>query len=120
MSRNRGRNTKPEVTLRKACFALGMRYVLNSKLPGKPDFVFPQHKVVVFVDGCFWHGCPDHYQAPATRPDFWRGKLLRNKARDASVTQQLNEAGWRVVRVWEHAVKSDLADSVAQIKIATS
>lgn len=118
MSRNRGRDTRPELVLRKACFAIGLRYVLNSNLPGRPDFVFPKGRVVVFVDGCFWHGCPDHYQAPATRRAFWADKLTRNRARDADVTRQLTAAGWCVLRIWEHAVRSNLADAVGRIKLA--
>jgi DNA mismatch endonuclease, patch repair protein len=119
MARNRGTNTKPEVLLRKACFAIGMRYILNSKLPGRPDFVFLGSKVAVFVDGCFWHGCPTHYQAPATRSEFWQDKLWRNRARDSAVTRQLTQSGWQVVRIWEHTVKSDLTGAVSRIKAAT-
>jgi DNA mismatch endonuclease (patch repair protein) len=116
MSRNRGRDTRPEVLLRKACWASGMRYVLNARLPGRPDFVFPRHKVAVFVDGCFWHGCPDHYQQPAIRADFWLDKLVRNRNRDEMVNCQLSEAGWHVVRVWEHTVRRELGDAVALIR----
>jgi DNA mismatch endonuclease (patch repair protein) len=115
MSRNRGRDTKPEVMLRKACWALGMRYTLNSKLGGRPDFVFTRSKVAVFVDGCFWHGCPVHYHAPATRADFWKTKIDRNRARDRAVTAQLSAEGWTVLRVWEHAVRSDLMSAVTLI-----
>lgn len=93
-----------------------MRYILNSKLPGRPDFVFLRSKVAVFVDGCFWHGCPTHYHAPATRSEFWQSKLRRNQVRDSMVTRQLTEAGWKVVRIWEHTIKSDLADAVSRIR----
>lgn len=115
MSRNRGRNTKPEVTLRKACWALGIRYVLDSRLPGRPDFVLPRCKVAVFVDGCFWHGCPEHYHAPATRADFWAKKIEATRQRDVSVARELETAGWKVVRIWEHSVKSDLLTVVGQV-----
>jgi DNA mismatch endonuclease (patch repair protein) len=120
MSRNSGRDTKPELKLRKACWALGMRYRLNVKLPGRPDFVLPRHKIAVFVDGCFWHGCPDHYQAPATRADFWLKKLEGNRRRDSMVAEQLSEAGWRVVRVWEHTVQRDLPAAVATVILGTA
>ena len=116
MSQNRGRNTKPEVVLRKACWSLGMRYSLGSKLPGRPDFVFGRHRVAVFVDGCFWHGCPLHYQPPATRPDFWRKKIEANKARDAVVNDSLRSLGWSVVRIWEHTVRKELSLAVNAIR----
>jgi DNA mismatch endonuclease, patch repair protein len=115
MSSNRGRDTKPEILLRKACFALGMRHRLNAKLPGRPDFVYPRLRVAVFVDGCFWHGCPIHYQAPATRAAFWQEKLKNNRRRDATVNAQLRKAGWIVVRIWEHTVRRNLPDAVATI-----
>lgn len=115
MSRNRGRDTNPEVALRKLCFALGLRYVLGSTLTGKPDFVFPRSRVAVFVDGCFWHGCPKHYQAPASRSEFWRQKIERNKARDALVNAKLAEEGWTVVRVWEHTVRADVQGAVSRV-----
>ncbi len=116
MSSNRGRDTRPELLLRKACFALGMRYRLHTGLPGRPDFVFPRLKLAVFVDGCFWHGCPIHYQAPATRAAFWRAKLHNNRRRDVTVNAQLRKAGWTVVRVWEHTVRRDLPRAVAMIR----
>jgi DNA mismatch endonuclease (patch repair protein) len=106
MARNKGRDTKPEVALRKLCWALGLRYRIRSSLFGKPDFFFPKHKVAVFVDGCFWHGCPEHYKAPSTRKEFWKKKLDANRARDALVTQTLTSEGWRVVRIWEHQLKT--------------
>lgn len=118
MSRNRGRDTKPEVTLRKACFALGLRYVLGAKLIGRPDFVFPRSRVVVFVDGCFWHACPLHYQAPANRAEFWKEKVARNRDRDAMVNSRLAADGWTVVRIWEHAVRRDLPAAVAEVAAA--
>jgi DNA mismatch endonuclease (patch repair protein) len=118
MSRNRGRDTKPELTLRKLCFALGLRYVLGSKLTGKPDFVFPGSRVAVFVDGCFWHGCPLHYQAPATRADFWKQKIESNRARDAVVNSNLADEGWTVLRIWEHTVRKDVASAVGEVLAA--
>jgi DNA mismatch endonuclease (patch repair protein) len=73
-------------------------------LPGKPDFVFRRERVAVFVDGCFWHGCPRHGRTPSSRLAYWLPKLTRNKARDRAVTRALRAAGWRVVRVWECAL----------------
>lgn len=74
----------------------------GSKLPGRPDFVFQWLKVVVFVDGCFWHGCPRHATQPKTNAAFWREKIAANKARDRRINCALNAAGWRVLRIWEH------------------
>jgi DNA mismatch endonuclease (patch repair protein) len=74
-------------------------------LPGKPDFVFRRQRVVVFVDGCFWHGCPRHLRLPATNASYWQNKIARNRARDRAVVRVLRASGWRVVRIWEHALK---------------
>ena len=72
---------------------------------GKPDFVFPKQKLAVFVDGCFWHGCPIHATQPKTNAKFWRTKIARNQARDVLVTRTLRRDGWRVLRVWEHELR---------------
>ncbi|MBI1320197.1 MAG: DNA mismatch endonuclease Vsr [Candidatus Hydrogenedens sp.] len=75
-------------------------------LPGKPDFVFRRERVCIFVDGCFWHGCLKCYKAPETNPEFWSGKVLRNRARDRKVNRLLRKDGWTVVRIWEHSLKN--------------
>ena len=77
----------------------------GSKLPGKPDFVFPRLRVAVFVDGCFWHGCPRHGTQPKTNAKFWLAKITGNKARDRQVNRRLHKLGWRVLRIWEHELK---------------
>jgi len=74
----------------------------GSRLSGRPDFVFPKLKTTVFVDGCFWHGCPKHATWPATRAAFWLAKITGNKARDRKVNRLLRSKGWKVIRVWEH------------------
>jgi DNA mismatch endonuclease (patch repair protein) len=74
----------------------------NAKVIGKPDFVFPHRKVAVFVDGCFWHGCPRCYKAPRRNRAFWRTKIERNQKRDKKVSRVLRRAGWTVIRIWEH------------------
>lgn len=74
----------------------------NYPLFGRPDFVFPKKRVAVFVDGCFWHGCPKHGVTPASNKAFWEKKLLANKLRDAEVNRTLKKKGWRVLRIWEH------------------
>ncbi len=96
---------------------MGMRYRLGSRLPGRPDFVFSRHRIAVFVDGCFWHGCPLHYQAPKSRAEFWRRKLVANRTRDQRIDAALSVMGWRVLRFWEHEVIEDLHDAAARIRI---
>lgn len=77
----------------------------GSKLPGKPDFVFPKQRLAVFVDGCFWHGCPKHATWPKTRAAFWKAKIEGNRSRDRRVNRALRQRGWVVGRVWEHALR---------------
>lgn len=77
----------------------------NSMLPGKPDFIFPRPRVAIFVDGCFWHGCPKCFVPPKSRQEYWEPKIARNKKRDRRVKQDLELSGWKVVRVWEHEFK---------------
>ncbi|GJL91967.1 very short patch repair endonuclease [Hyphococcus sp.] len=105
----KGKDTKPEIALRKKLFALGLRYRLNVKaLPGKPDLVFAKHKTVVFVHGCFWHGhnCKRGRRKPKQNADYWRDKIARNKQRDKTNAAELKKLGWRVVTVWECEIKS--------------
>jgi len=78
----------------------------NRPLPGKPDFAFPRERLAVFVDGCFWHGCPMHGRTPNSNKAYWVPKLKRNRARDLHVNQLLKKRGWRVIRFWEHALKT--------------
>ena len=105
----RGKDTKPELELRRAMHALGCRYRLHDKrLPGKPDLVLPRFRAAIFVHGCFWHrheGCR-FATVPATRTDFWTEKFQRNIARDREVEAALHSAGWRIAVVWECAIKS--------------
>lgn len=74
----------------------------NEKLPGKPDFVFRRQRLVVFIDGCFWHGCPKCYRRPQSNKEYWDAKVASNRRRDRSVVRQLKESGWKVVRLWQH------------------
>ena len=108
MSRIRGKNTKPEMLVRKYLFAHGFRYRLHSKnLPGKPDIVLPKYKTVIFVHGCFCHGHKDckYFVVPKTRTDWWLNKINGNKANDAKKEQALEQAGWKVLTVWECQLK---------------
>jgi len=105
MARIGGVDTKPEVLLRRVLWALGWRYRLGRRVLGvRPDLVFVGLHAVVFVDGCFWHGCPDHYVPPRSRRGFWEEKLRGNVERDVRQTRELEEQGWMVIRVWEHEV----------------
>ena len=108
MSRIRGRDTTPEIELRRSVWRLGLRYRLNLRVAGtRPDFLFSRFKLAVFVDGCFWHGCPDHYVRPrSSTAEFWAKKLAQNVARDERQLKHLQSEGWRVVRVWEHEVEN--------------
>lgn len=115
MSRIRGKDTKPEITLRKALWARGVRYRKQYKITGKPDLAFPGKKVAVFVDGCFWHGCPDHSSIPKKNTDFWQSKLQKNIERDKNVSNILESEGWMVMRFWEHEIKKNVNDVAEQI-----
>ena len=116
MSRNKGSDTGPELTLRKALWAGGLKYRLKNQLTGKPDIVYPRARVAIFVDGCFWHGCPVHYQAPSNNSENWRNKITVTKRRDEVVSQQLRNEGWKVIRFWEHSVKSDTDECVEIVR----
>lgn len=103
MSRIRGRDTRPELTLRRLLHAAGFRYRLHQKLPGRPDLTLPKYKAVIFVHGCFWHrheGCRVA-NTPKSNVDFWMIKFARNVERDAAVESTLRHSGWRVLVVWE-------------------
>lgn len=115
MSRIRGRDTKPEVLLRRALWAMGFRYRLHPPLPGRPDFVLPRLKAAIFVDGCFWHFCPRHRTTPKTNTAFWNKKHQVNADRDAVVNKRLRSLGWRVIRIWEHEVKASPERAAARL-----
>jgi DNA mismatch endonuclease, patch repair protein len=107
MSRIRGKNTKPEYFVRSALHQQGFRFRLHvPNLPGKPDLVFPKYNALIFVHGCFWHGHDCHlFKWPSTREEFWRTKILSNRENDQRVLKALKKKGWRVLVVWECAIK---------------
>jgi DNA mismatch endonuclease (patch repair protein) len=107
MRANRRVDTKPELALRSHLHMLGLRFrkdfrVRVGTVTARPDIVFTRRCVAVFVDGCFWHGCPEHRQAPRANAAYWELKVLTNRARDERTDAGLAEAGWTVIRVWEH------------------
>ena len=117
-------NTAPEVLLRSALHAAGARFRLHPPLAKgcTPDLVLPRHRVAVFVDGCFWHGCPEHgRKTPWTGPNaaLWAAKMARNRERDRRSTALAEEQGWTVVRLWECAVRSDGASGAAVVIAAS-
>ncbi|MEV0269699.1 very short patch repair endonuclease [Hamadaea sp. NPDC050747] len=113
---NRNRDTVPEKALRSLLHAAGLRYRVAAKpLPGMrrtADVVFGPTRIAVFIDGCFWHGCPDHFVPPKTNPEYWREKIARNVQRDRDTDQQLTAAGWLVLRFWEHQSARECASAV--------
>jgi DNA mismatch endonuclease (patch repair protein) len=114
MSRIRGKNTEPEIILRKILFSNGVRgYRIHYDIPGKPDIVFTKKKIAIFIDGCFWHKCPVCFQEPETRKKFWMNKISSNVERDEKVNLQLQNEGWRVIRIWEHEIRKE-PDTVVQ------
>ena len=122
MSKIRSKNTKPEVTLRKALFKRGFRYRMNvSRLPGKPDIVLPKYKAVIFLHGCFWHGHEDckYASTPKTNTTFWIDKITSNSERDKINVLKLTALGWNVITVWEceirHTFKRNLTPLIDRI-----
>ena len=115
MARIRGRDTKPEVILRKALWARGLRYRVNYKTPaGRADVAMPGKRVAVFVDGCFWHGCPDHFTTPNANREWWVEKIDANRRRDDDSMTRLRSAGWRPIVVWEHESAEEAADRIEE------
>lgn len=116
MLANRRRDTKPELALRALLHARGLRYRVDYRpeptLRSKADIVFTRHKIAVFVDGCYWHGCPQHYWASKTNTDYWLPKIEENRARDMRFSAALVDAGWQVIRIWEHEPAEAAADIV--------
>jgi DNA mismatch endonuclease (patch repair protein) len=119
MQGNRSTDTLPEVRLRSALHRSGLRFFKHQRpqpaLSCRADIVFPRRRLAVFVDGCFWHGCPEHGTRPRTNADWWEAKLTRNRLRDDRNGAELALAGWRVLRIWEH---EEVDDAVARVREA--
>jgi len=116
---NRSRDTAPELALRRAVHAMGLRYRVATRplkdLRRTADLVFPTERVAVEVLGCFWHGCPEHFRLPATNRGYWEPKIARNRERDAELAERLAAEGWDLVVVWEH---DDVAESAERVRAA--
>ena len=125
MQANRHRDTGPELAVRRLLHARGLRYrVAIAPLQGfrrRADIVFTRQRIAVFIDGCFWHGCPVHGRTSFNRNvDYWPDKIAGNKARDIETTLRLTEAGWHVLRFWEHESSEEVAESIAFVVGSTS
>lgn len=123
MLANRSRDTKPELRVRSAVHRRGLRYRVAARpisgLRRTADMVFRPAKVAVFIDGCFWHGCPEHYVQPRTNADYWSAKIDGNRQRDADTDHRLRDAGWTVLRYWEHQLVEGLVEAIAEDIIST-
>ncbi|MFC4125200.1 very short patch repair endonuclease [Nocardia rhizosphaerae] len=116
MRANRRRDTGPEMALRRALYRRGLRYRVDArpvaKLRRTADIVFTTDRVAVFVDGCFWHGCPSHHRPAIKNSKFWNTKIAANQDRDRDTSTRLAEAGWLVIRVWEHEDPDEAAERI--------
>lgn len=116
MQGNRSRDTQPELAIRSIIHGRGLRYRVAARPLARQrftaDIVFKGMRVAVFVDGCFWHGCPDHYRRPGSNTDYWDAKVSRNRDRDRAVDRMLTDAGWAVLRAWEHEPPRSVADRI--------
>lgn len=116
---NRGQGSRLEIAVRSRVHAKGLRYFVGRRpVPGlrrSADLLFPRARLVVLLDGCFWHGCPDHLRMPSANPAYWPTKIARNIARDRETDRALTEAGWRVLRFWEHEDPEDIARRIEDV-----
>lgn len=112
-------NASTEWAMRARLVAEGISgFTLHADLPGSPDFAFGDERVAVFVDGCFWHGCPEHHNQPDNNSEFWAQKIQGNRDRDRRVTEELEGAGWTVIRIWEHELANAPETAVERVREA--
>lgn len=118
MAKVRQKGTDAEVALRRELYRIGLRYRVDYEVLKKPrrvaDVAFPGLRIAIFVDGCFWHGCPEHASWPKQNAEFWRQKIETNRHRDADTNERLRSMGWTVLRFWEHESPAEAAEVVAQ------
>ena len=119
MRANKGKNTKPELRIRRIVHASGLRYRVDYRpeesLNRRGDLVFLRSKVVVFIHGCFWHGCPKHFSVPKSNKSFWKTKIDTNQKRDKETQWYLQKKGWKVVTIWEHSSPEKEAAKIIEI-----
>ena len=117
MASIKGKDTEPELTIRKILWMKGYRYRIHNKsMFGKPDISFTKNKLAIFIDGCFWHGCNKCYKTPKTNPEFWHNKIEQNKSRRKIVRQTLKKNNWAILEFWEHDIKQDPLSIVEKIE----
>jgi len=125
MAANRRRDTQPEVKIRSLLHRMGYRFrvdfpiAVSGRRPVRADVAFTRKRVAVFIDGCFWHGCPEHWRPPKSNQDYWVGKITRNRERDQLTDELLRAKGWKSVRVWEHEPAAQMIETV-EAALATS
>jgi DNA mismatch endonuclease, patch repair protein len=117
MQANRRRDTAPELAVRRLLHAAGLRFRVDYPIEAgerrvRPDVVFTRRRIAVFLDGCYWHGCPEHCRIPTLNRNYWTAKIQRNRTRDERTTEALSIAGWTVLRAWEHEKAEDIAERV--------
>lgn len=116
MSRVRAKDTKLEKLVRSEMWRRGYRYRKNfGALPGKPDMVFSRMNTVIFIDSCFWHGCPKHLRMPKSNVDYWKNKIKRNKERDNATNREYKNSGWQVIRIWEHDINTSFERTIRKL-----
>lgn len=118
MQANKRSGTAPELAVRRLVYRAGLRYRVDYPLPisgrRRADLAFPAIKLAVFIDGCFWHGCPEHFGLPKSNVDFWSNKIEGNRIRDVDTNVRLRDAGWAVLRFWEHDAPEDVARCICE------
>jgi DNA mismatch endonuclease (patch repair protein) len=119
MKGNRSRDTKPELAVRRAVHAMGLRYRVDARplpeLRRTADLVFPRERVAVMIDGCYWHGCPDHHTSAKSNESYWQRKVMENRSRDGDTVRRLTNAGWHVLRIWEHVDPLVAAETIGNV-----
>lgn len=117
MSKIRSNWTRQEIMVHERLVEMGTPHIMHPKMTGRPDILFMLSKTVVFLDGCFWHGCPTCYKEPDSNKEYWRKKIYRNEQRDKLVRSELETEGWKVLRIWEHDLKHKFNDALAELCI---
>jgi len=117
MQKIKSKNTKLENKIISDLWKKGYRFRRNvTSLYGKPDIAIKKYKIVIFIDSCFWHGCPDHCRMPTSNKPYWENKIKRNKERDKKVVEYFKKKGWNILRIWEHELKNDYETTISKIE----